>query len=103
MLSSSATALLLLQPELPPGTLLLQVPSSLVSWDLAATNTFSFGVPANILSNSVFENEKQNVLGMVGRPGPPNFEVVRQLLIHMHRAQTCYWNARVPLGSAISC
>ena len=56
-------ALLLLQPELPPGTnlvgtLMLQLSLSLVSWDFVATNTFSFGILANTFTNFVLENEK---------------------------------------------
>lgn len=59
----SGTAWLLLQPGLPPGTnlvgtLMLQLPLSLVSWDFAAIDTFSFGIPADILASLVLENEK---------------------------------------------
>ena len=56
-------ALLLLQPELPPGinlvgTLMLQLPLSLVSWDFVAANTFSFGILANSFTNFVLQGEK---------------------------------------------
>lgn len=39
------------------GIRISQQPLILVNWDFAATNTFLFGIPANILANFVFENK----------------------------------------------